>query len=282
MRRSAVASTVSSRGERAVGDGPLALVGELAEVARRRSAKRRQSASKLLRALRVDEHAVDQHREAVAGGAVERPVDGHVLVRGGDLLGDDVERPRARAGVGLGQPAAAGVAVLQAGEVLGRVAQAVGMVDAQAVDLAGGGQVERRSRASPRTPARLLHAQAGEVVDVEEAAVVDLVGGDAPEGEPVGLLLVQRVQLDACRRAASMIASAEPIGAWPPRAARAASAARRCLSSILVAPALGRFGRSAPTSCGRQVRERRRQAAQPRARHRFVEQRGRAPSRSGA
>ena len=41
---------------------------------------------------------------------------------------------------------------------------------------------------------RQLHAQAGEFVDIEEAAVIDVVGGDAEmRGAPV-LLLDQRVQ----------------------------------------------------------------------------------------
>ncbi len=40
----------------------------------------------------------------------------------------------------------------------------------------------------------ILHAQADQVVHIEEAAVVDLLGGGAPGGQPVGLRVQQQVQ----------------------------------------------------------------------------------------
>ena len=183
---------------------------------------------------------------------------GHVLVRGGDLLGDDVERPvRCRRAVGGARCRRGGEAVLQPREILGRVVQAVGVVDAQAVDLAGGGQVEREALRRLEH-ARVFHAQAGELVDVEEAPVVDLVGGHPPEREPVGLRLVQRVQ----RRP------------WPargvdrPRRRRAdrgrdgrllgGQRGQALLQQLLVASSLGRFGDAAGDVVRRQVRERRR------------------------
>ena len=47
---------------------------------------------------------------------------------------------------------------------------------------------------------RLLHAQGGQFVDVEEAAVVDLVGGDPPVRQAIGLLVEQVVeQVEAVR-----------------------------------------------------------------------------------
>jgi hypothetical protein len=36
---------------------------------------------------------------------------------------------------------------------------------------------------------RVLHADGGQLIDVEEAPVVDFLAGYAPEGDPVGLLL---------------------------------------------------------------------------------------------
>ena len=41
---------------------------------------------------------------------------------------------------------------------------------------------------------RLLHADGRQLVDVEEAAVVDLVGRHPPEGQPVGLGVEQRLE----------------------------------------------------------------------------------------
>ena len=126
--------------------------------------------------------------------------------------------------------------------------------------------------------ALVLHAQAGELVDVEEAAVVDLVGGDAPEREPVGLRSMQRVQLvlvggrvdDRERRADRgghrRLLDGERGQALleqrPGRAARSAASAE-----------------SAPTRVGGQVRERRRQAAQPSAPSGASSSRWPAPSR---
>jgi hypothetical protein len=67
------------------------------------------------------------------------------------------------------------------------------VVDAQAVHLAGRGQVEReRLRGLEHVVA--LHAHGRQVVDVEEAPVVDLVGRHAPVGQAVGLRLDERMQ----------------------------------------------------------------------------------------
>ena len=47
---------------------------------------------------------------------------------------------------------------------------------------------------------RALHAQGGQFVDVEEAAIVDLVGGDAPERQAIRLLVEQLIeQIEAVR-----------------------------------------------------------------------------------
>src|SRR5260221_9930397 len=41
---------------------------------------------------------------------------------------------------------------------------------------------------------RLLHADTRQLIDVEEPAVIYLVGCDSPEGEPIVLLLQEAVQ----------------------------------------------------------------------------------------
>ncbi len=57
----------------------------------------------------------------------------------------------------------------------------------------------------------VLHAQPNQVVDIEESAVVDLLRGGAPGGQPVGLGVKQQVQaveavrvpfdaIDGCQR----------------------------------------------------------------------------------
>ena len=67
------------------------------------------------------------------------------------------------------------------------------MIDPQSVDQAPVHQVEHQSMAGFEYRV-LLHPQRGEVVDVEEATVIDLVRGHPPEGGAVALGLDQQVQ----------------------------------------------------------------------------------------
>ncbi len=144
----------------------------------------------------IDQHAVGDVGKAVAGGAVHMPALRNFFVGRGDLLGDDIERTgRATLciDIGQGQAGTPCIALLQLQEVARRVVQAIGMVDAQAVDHAGRSQVEcERLRGLEDFVA--LHAQCGQIVDVEEAPVVDLVCCDAPVSQAVGLRFDQRVQ----------------------------------------------------------------------------------------
>ena len=67
------------------------------------------------------------------------------------------------------------------------------MVDAQPVD--AGPSRQPRDEGMRGVEHRLvLGAQRGEIGDFEEAPVVDLVGSDAPEREPVMLFLEEVVQ----------------------------------------------------------------------------------------
>ena len=175
--------------ERGAHDEELRLARDLGEFRHRprrtRGRRGRSSASR-----GVDEEAVHDVREAVAGGAVNGPASGHALVAGGDLLGDQVERPPRAACGGF---ADGRVALLQAAEIAGRVVQPVGVVDAQAVHAPLREQLE--DQAMGGLEHRLvLHAQRGELVDIEEAAVVDLVGRDAPVRQAIRLRLEQLVQ----------------------------------------------------------------------------------------
>ncbi len=67
------------------------------------------------------------------------------------------------------------------------------MVDAQAVDLAVGGE-RQRERVRRLERGIVFHAQGSQIVDVEKAPVVDLVRGHAPVGQPKRLQLEQGMQ----------------------------------------------------------------------------------------
>ena len=130
---------------------------------------------------------------------------------GEDLLRDHPQRPR-RPVAGDGRQVEGRrlrVTALQPLEVANRIVEPVRVIDAQPVDLAGRGELEEEL--VRRVEHRLfLHPERGEVVDVKEAAVVDLVGGDAPEREPVRLRFEQLVQaLERVRRAGLAVDQAE-------------------------------------------------------------------------
>lgn len=102
-----------------------------------------------------------------------------------------------RLGVGLRDPGAreapAQPAVLQPREVARRIIQAVGMVDAQPVDLAFVEQLEHEP--VEELEDRWLFGPHGrEIIEVEKAPVVDLVGGGAPVREAVDLQVEQALQ----------------------------------------------------------------------------------------
>ena len=78
-------------------------------------------------------------------------------------------------------------------KVLGRIVEPVGVIDPQPVDLALGQQPQDQAVCGLED-LLALHAQGGQVVDVEEAAVVDLVGRDPPVGQAIALMLEQVVQ----------------------------------------------------------------------------------------
>ncbi len=106
---------------------------------------------------------------------------------------------------------------------------------------------------------RELHADGGQLVDVEEAAVVDLLGGDAPVRETVRLLVEQPVEVvEAPRVAALAVADADRLldaTRAPARSARPAAGRRRRITSfsrIRSARALG----ARVSVDGGQVRER--------------------------
>ena len=107
-----------------------------------------------LLAAGIDEERGHVVRELVARRPLDRPVARSVLARLEDLLDPDV------GDTALAQPL----------EVLARIREPVGMVDAQPVDEAVADELEDL-RVRDLEDLRVLDAHAGELVDVEEAAV---------------------------------------------------------------------------------------------------------------
>ncbi len=125
---------------------------------------------------RVDEDPEHVVEHVVAGRAGAQPLLGQLLPGLEDLLDHD--------------PAVVG-ALGELLEVAARVGQTVGVVDPQAVEHPGADLLEdqlvRRGE-----DGGLLHAHAGQRRHVEEAAVVELLAGHAPQAEPVVLALEGR------------------------------------------------------------------------------------------
>ncbi len=132
---------------------------------------------------------IDKQRQylvgkVVAGAAVDRPIRQPLVARE-DLLNKDVERLAAS----LAQRRAIG----------GGVEQPVDMVDTQPVDLSMIDHVEHQPVGCIEQLGQ-FDAQPGQIVDVEKPAVVDLLGGNAPVGDPISLLLQQPMQTAKARR----------------------------------------------------------------------------------
>ena len=84
-------------------------------------------------------------------------------------------------------------------EIIARIGQAIGVVDAQSVHETVTHQKEREF-VRPLEDRGVLHTDGREFVDVEEAAVVDFVRRDAPERQAIGLIEQQSVeQIKAAR-----------------------------------------------------------------------------------
>ena len=50
---------------------------------------------------------------------------------------------------------------------------------------------------------RVFHPQGRELVDIEEAPIIDFLGRDTPVGEPIGLLIEQSIEIVEAARLAS-------------------------------------------------------------------------------
>ena len=77
---------------------------------------------------------------------------------------------------------------------MSRIIQSIGMVNAQTVHLAFSNQFKNQTVSSLKN-AFILDANAGEIVGVEEPPVVDVIGGDPPVGQAIGLRFDKFVKL---------------------------------------------------------------------------------------
>src|SRR3981081_2330147 len=119
----------------------------------------------------IDQHAVDDVGEVVAGLAVHRPLRRQVLEGGGDLFDYQVQHAHAA-------PAADGAdALLQAAKIPGRVVQPVRVIDAQAVDLAGGDELQYQA-VRDFEDCFVVDAQRRQIVHIKKPPVVDILGRD--------------------------------------------------------------------------------------------------------
>ena len=173
MRSSRSASTFSSADKRRLEHELLRRVRHLGE--RRRIAHEAAvHGVERARVAAVDGEARHRVHELVAGRAVDAPASQQLLVRREDLLDHEIHRLAQQLGARAQQLA-----------VADRVEHPVDVIEPQAVDVAARDQLEHQA-VRVAEAVRVLHAHRGERVDVEEAPVVDLLGGDLPRrGPPV-------------------------------------------------------------------------------------------------
>jgi len=126
----------------------------------------------------LHEEAVADVQKVVAAGAFNGPAGAEELSGFEDFLADDP---------GFGS------AFAEAREVLKRIAEAVGMVDAYAVEYATIEPIEDAAMGGVKNM-RSLDANANEGVDVEEATVAKFLVSSAPVGETVVLLIQDFVE----------------------------------------------------------------------------------------
>jgi hypothetical protein len=149
----------------------------------------------------VHEQAVQSVQEAVAGGSFDRPGGAQRLIADQDFFRHDVERPLGAGTLGcavavaiaFGQAAVGFGGILQIAKIFFRFVQTVGMVHAKPGDVSRAYQFKNEG-VDGRENFGILHANGSQLIDVEKPAVVDFVGGHAPEAEAIGFALEQPFQ----------------------------------------------------------------------------------------
>src|SRR5215472_17182023 len=149
----------------------------------------------------IHEKTVEKVQEVVASGAFNRPRTSQRLVSHQDLFSHYVETSV----TGIGRAAS----VLKESKVLFRFEEAVRMIDSQSGHKTALHQVEDKG-VHGREDLRILRTNGGEIINIEEPPVVNLIHGDAPIAQPVGLTVEQSLQaIKAVRIAALTIQLAQ-------------------------------------------------------------------------
>src|SRR5438132_11965132 len=78
-------------------------------------------------------------------------------------------------------------------EILRGIVEAVGMIDAQAIHFSVADELQNETMGGIENRL-VLHSYTGQVVDVEEAAIVDVVRGHPPACQPVSLSFDELMQ----------------------------------------------------------------------------------------
>src|SRR5712671_6520706 len=97
----------------------------------------------------------------------------------------------------------AGNAAAQAFEILRGIVQTVGMIYTQAIYFSFGNQVQDQAVGGIENRF-ILHAEGGQVVGIEEAPVVDVIGSHAPIGQAEGLRFDEFVEFVETRGASGI------------------------------------------------------------------------------
>ena len=187
-----VAEHVDVVREREPHDQPFLRVNQMAEMHRVADETLERFRDRLLRGA-VDQNIREQLREFVAGRAMDRPIFPERFVPGQDFLHQEINRA---AILRKRNAEHGGAAPLQLLEILLRQIEAVRVIDPHAGHRAGADQLEQQFMRRVEH-LRQFHPDRGEIVHVEEAPVVDLLGRDAPEGETIRLIvqeLIERIE----------------------------------------------------------------------------------------
>ena len=146
----------------------------------------RHSASSLSRPAGSTSSARDGVEPFIAGGAGDAGKRRHRLAVGEDFLDHHVEWLARAAADAADQ-------LLQAAGVLRRVEQPVDVIEPQTLQLIGGNEPRDQLVHGAKRP-RVLDPEAGQLVDVEEAPVVDARHREPPVGEAIVLPLQESMQ----------------------------------------------------------------------------------------
>ena len=175
--------------ERQARDQPLLRIHEMAERHRVPDETLERFRDCLFRGS-VDKNVRDELRKFVAGRPVHRPIRTQIFVTGQDFFDDDINRAavfrKRNPERGRGAP-------LQLLEIFLRQIKAVRMIDADAGDRAVPDQFEEQLVGRVED-FRQLHSDRGQIVHVEEAPVINFFRRDAPEGEPIRLIVQERIE----------------------------------------------------------------------------------------